>query len=92
MEIKPLLNTKENLSNVLFNASIVEILVEVVKSFCDGCNGLLLCAIFSLLSSITICFLSGELSIKNIIITLYNGIIIFLISTGCYESVIKNLK
>lgn len=92
MQVKALLGTKENITNVLLNASIVEIIVEIVKSLWGEINGLTVCALFSVLFSLITYFISDDLSFKGLLITFYNSVITFLVSIGCYESVIKNLK
>lgn len=92
MEVKALLGTKENITNVLLNASIVEIIVEIVKNLWGEINGLTVCALFSVLLSLVTYLISDDLSFKKLLITFYNAIITFLVSIGCYESVIKNLK
>lgn len=92
MVVKELLGTKENLTNVLMNAAIVEINVEIVKRLWGDINGLIVCALFSLLLSLVTYLISDDLSFKGLLITFYNSVITFLVSIGCYESVIKNLK
>lgn len=92
MEVKSLLGSKENLSNLLMNSTIVEITVEIVKSLWGDINGLIVCALFSVLLSFTTYLISDDLTFKGLLITFYNSVITFLVSIGCYESVIKMIS
>lgn len=92
MEVKSLLGTKENLSNLLMNSTIVEITVEIVKSLWGDINGLIVCALFSVLLSFTTYLISDDLTFKGLLITFYNSVLTFLVSIGCYESVIKMIS
>lgn len=92
MEVKSLLGSKENLSNLLMNSTIVEITVEIVKSLWGDINGLIVCALFSVLLSFTTYLISDDLTFKGLLITFYNSVLTFLVSIGCYESVIKMIS
>lgn len=92
MEVKSLLGSKENLSNLLMNSTIVEITVEIIKSLWGDINGLIVCALFSVLLSFTTYLISDDLTFKGLLITFYNSVLTFLVSIGCYESVIKMIS
>lgn len=92
MEVKSLLGSKENLSNLLMNSTIVEITVEIVKKLWGDINGLIVCALFSVLLSFTTYLISDDLTFKGLLITFYNSVLTFLVSIGCYESVIKMIS